>query len=203
MHDSPDQEITDRPTILLGADAIEVDEELAPLVADILTETDIFIVDTYVERRKTGALSGTFVFPSSEFAAAFVSILGSVWEEQQENLMSMTGTTYLEGWGLTPAIFTSEALAEIYTQIHEMQAARGEYDPEDDPDEESDYHDPQTPIDECECGLWHLGIGMAVSIPVGTAGEFARRLRIFLNEEEGRPDIKKEFEGIAGLDDLF
>jgi hypothetical protein len=187
--------------IALGED-IEVDEAIAPFVADILMETDLHLMNSEVVERKGGAWAADFTFPDSDEASKFVSMLGTLWPEQRENLQERAfGEGYLEGWSIQAAMFEVDNMVPML-------------------DEDGDPIDPEDPemYEECDCGTWHVDIGVSVSIPVSTVKGFTRRLQNVLHssddegtkveytEEEIRESDKqilKEFEGIAGLEEFF
>lgn len=180
----------ERPMIKLGIEEdLEVDEALAPFVADILTETHLDLMHSRVmTRSKSGELAAEFIFGDSDEAGEFLSMLGTVWEEQQPKLRGLTGEVgFLEGWGLAPVTFEAEAYQRIVDE-------EGEPVLDEDGEEQ---------VKPCECGTWHVVIGVAVAVPLNTVDEFAKRFRSYITEDEDQPDFLAEFEGIAGLEEFL
>lgn len=189
MH-KPSEPSPERVQIKLGDDDdYEVDEEIAPLIADILNETTLKLYKAQVVERKTGARAVDFVFPDPEDASSFMSLLGTVWEEQQDHLRCAAGEVdYLEGWGIRPITYEPEFYAAPVDED-------GEPMPLDEVDEED--------LEPCDCGDWHIQVGICVSIPADTVPEFIERLKPIFYPEELQDDIRAEFDGIAGLDEFF
>lgn len=190
MHTPADPPQAPRQTVQLGEIA-EVDEQIAPLVADILLETDLHLMNSEVVERKGGTWAAEFTFPDSDEASKFVSMLGTLWPEQQANLEGKSfGEGYLEGWSIQAVMFEVDSMVPILDED-------GEPIDEDDPEM----------YEECDCGTWHVDLGIVVSIPVDTVAGFTKRLQKILKQNEDEEDpidnIRAEFEGIAGLEEFL
>lgn len=166
------------------------DERVAPLVADILNDTPLNLMATSVrmhEDDEDRAPSAEFVFPDSDEASAFMAIVGTVMPEARTKYEEVHKKEVSnEGWG-------------IYPFLMELDAYIVPTDEDGDVDESVDPED----YELCDCDNWHVGIGLAVGVPLDKVDEIAKLVHTYIREDEDRPDLRTEFEGIAGLDEFF
>ena len=191
MHTPAEPPHAPRQTVQFG-EVAELDEQIAPFVADILMETELHLINSEVVERKGGVWAAEFTFPDSDQGSMFVSVLGTLWPEQQPNLQNKCfGEGYLEGWSIQSVMFEVDSLVPILGEDGEP----------------IDENDPEM-YEECDCGTWHVDLGVVVSIPVDTVAGFAKRLQKVLKQDEDKDEdlidnIRAEFEGIAGLEEFL
>jgi hypothetical protein len=160
-----------RTTVNFGGDE-ELDEQLAPLLADLRAMTDLELIGAQVSEcdcvgEETHATTADFMFESNYEASKFISLLGTAWPEQQE---SMLGCDTEAGWYYDGSLFPVE-----------VQNDEGE---------------------PCPCGSWHVLLTVIVSVPLSTVDEFTRRIHVSMySEGHGIDDLENapSVEDLEGL----
>lgn len=176
----------------------KIDKQLAPFVADLINETGfeffgIRVVE-YPEDEKAMP-SARFTFLEACDGSMFLAMLGTVWPEIQEKFHKCDEQEVQdEGWYIAPQ------LVEIKNHSPILEC---DEDCDDDCEHEAALEDFDEDLPPCDCDLWHVNIGVEIGIPLSSADEFSKRLLDHITVDEEKPDLRTEFEGIAGLDEFL